>query len=260
MKKAIIFGAGTMGPRVLQRFSATHEITAFSDNDVRKQGQMLCGLPVLPPGDLLLQANGMKWDIIIISTISGAIHIRRQLTEELGIPSDKIIEDPMHITLNMARRNALKNARELLELSGPIGSAAEVGVYQGEFAAAINEVFPESTLYLFDTFEGMASEEETMKLMPYPEKCVIKKGFFPDTAVGIDEQFSFVSLDVNQYHPTIEGLKFFYPKMKKGGYIFMHDYFYTTNRGVIDAFKEFSKTTPLHTAPLGDGCSIVLVK
>lgn len=34
------------------------------------------------------------------------------------------------------------------------GAVAEVGVFQGEFAQYINVAFPDSKLYLFDTFDG----------------------------------------------------------------------------------------------------------
>ena len=36
---------------------------------------------------------------------------------------------------------------------------AELGVYRGEFAKEINKVFPDRTLYLFDTFEGFAEQD-----------------------------------------------------------------------------------------------------
>ena len=47
--------------------------------------------------------------------------------------------------------------------------------------------------------------------------CLFKKGYFPESAHGIDEKFAFVSLDLDLYKPTLEGLRFFYPKMIKGG-------------------------------------------
>ena len=38
------------------------------------------------------------------------------------------------------------------------GNVAELGVYQGEFAKHIHGMFPDRSLYLFDTFQGFSSE------------------------------------------------------------------------------------------------------
>ncbi len=146
-----------------------------------------------------------------------------------------------------ARVATLENcAREIRERN-VAGNVAEAGVYQGGFAAYINKLFPNRKLYLFDTFEGFneqdsaielkngfsgasqdwgeTSEEIVLSKMIRPENCIIKKGFFPETAADIkkDETFCFVSLDMDLYQPIYEGLKFFYPRLSKGGYIFVHD-------------------------------------
>ena len=39
-----------------------------------------------------------------------------------------------------------------------------------------------------------------------------------------DEKFCFVLIDLDLYKPTLEGLNFFYPKILRGGYLFVHDY------------------------------------
>ena len=38
------------------------------------------------------------------------------------------------------------------------------------------------------------------------------------------EKFAFVSLDTDLYKPTLAGLEFFWPRMSKGGFIFIHDF------------------------------------
>ena len=154
------------------------------------------------------------------------------------------------------------------------GSVAELGVYTGEFAQIINRLFPDRTLYLFDTFEGFdrrnfrhetdsdltdanfsnTSVELVLKKMKYPEKCVVRKGFFPETALGLEnEEYVFVSIDTDLYEPIYEGLKYFYPRLKKGGYIFVHDY------GNLDCFggpkkavKQFSEENGVTFFPLSD--------
>jgi len=126
------------------------------------------------------------------------------------------------------------------------GACAELGVYRGEFARLINSLLVDRRLYLFDTFTGFDSEElehekklgfhdptkdfkdtdvETvMAAMPNPEVCVVMKGRFPDTAAGLDGPFCFVSIDVDLFIPTLEGLRFFYPRLASGGYLMVHDY------------------------------------
>ena len=136
--------------------------------------------------------------------------------------------------------------REIYErnIKGDIG---EAGVYRGGFAKYMNELFPDRTLYLFDTFEGFSEEDSeydrvnhfssgsqdwsetsvefVLDQMMYPENCIVRKGYFPDTANDIskDHRFCFVSLDMDLYQPTYEGLKFFYSRLSFGGYIFIHD-------------------------------------
>lgn len=125
------------------------------------------------------------------------------------------------------------------------GAVVEAGVYRGQTARFINCFFPDRKLYLFDTFEGFdekdqkmdddrnlynmkldytgTSVEYVMSQMHHPKNVVIKKGWFPETAKDVDEQFAFVRLDMDLYDPIYSGLDFFYPKMTPGGYIIVHD-------------------------------------
>lgn len=170
------------------------------------------------------------------------------------------------------------------------GNVAECGVYVGEFSYFINKYFPDKTLYLFDTFEGFserdlrvershnseaflksmyndqslfagANEQIVLRRMPHPEKCVLKKGFFPETAVDVCDQFCFVNLDMDLYQPMLAGLRFFYGKMSAGGVILLHDYFHPELPGVKQAVSEFEKERgiKLRKVPIGDFCSIAIL-
>jgi O-methyltransferase len=154
------------------------------------------------------------------------------------------------------------------------GSVAELGVYKGKFARYINQYFPDRTFYLFDTFEGFSksdiekekqasfskgdqdfsdtSVEQVMKRMPYPEQCRAMKGFFPQTAQGINEAFVFVSLDADLYDPIYAGLHFFYPKLVRGGYIFVHDFNNDHYRGARKAVETFCDEIGISYVPLPD--------
>lgn len=133
----------------------------------------------------------------------------------------------------------LKDFAGLVNERGLAGNVAEVGVYKGSFAAKINEYFPDRKLYLFDTFSGFDARDTTVEggllpayteydfsdtsveavlgKMPHPGQCIVRQGYFPDSAAGVDDTFCFVNLDMDLYQPTLAGLRFFYPKMIRGG-------------------------------------------
>ena len=162
------------------------------------------------------------------------------------------------------------------------GSVAELGVYRGDFAKNINEAFPDRKLYLFDTFEGFdkrdvkievernystgeqdfseTSVELVLSKMENRENCIIKKGFFPETAEKINDTFAFVSIDVDLYEPIYKGLHFFYDKLSNGGYIMLHDYNNKYYKGVKEALRKFSEEKKVPYFPLCDvwGSAIIM--
>lgn len=162
------------------------------------------------------------------------------------------------------------------------GNVAELGVFQGEFAQRINEAFPDRKLYLFDTFEGFDNKDlktehknkYTKKVddfshtgvdlvlnkMKHRKKVVIKKGYFPDTTKGVTDTFAFVSIDTDLYEPIYSGLEFFYPRLAKGGYIFIHDYNNENYSGAKVAVRKFCKKNKISYFPLSDasGSAVIL--
>jgi O-methyltransferase len=120
------------------------------------------------------------------------------------------------------------------------GAMAECGVHKGTFSKFLHERIPEKKLYLFDTFQGFdrrdsdtesdlrfrdTSVEDVLSYIGSRENIIVRKGYFPETAAGLEtERFSFVMIDFDKYEPTFAALRFFYPRMEKGGYIFVHDY------------------------------------
>ena len=164
-----------------------------------------------------------------------------------------------------------------------VGELAELGVYKGKFARYINGHFPRRKLYLFDTFEGFderdvsvekkenfssgaqnfsdTSVESVLKQMPFPDKCIPKKGFFPKTAEDINDQFVFVSLDADLYEPIYAGLHFFYPRLTSGGYIFVHDFNNDAYKGARKAVEQFCGEQHIGFVPIPDsGGSAIICK
>jgi O-methyltransferase len=157
------------------------------------------------------------------------------------------------------------------------GAIAELGVYKGLFAKSINGFFPGRDFYLFDTFEGFveediecerennfskavvghlgdSTEEIVLRNIGASDNCIVKKGYFPDSTSDLDDdlKYVFVSLDVDLYKPTLEGLKYFYERLVPGGYIFVHDYNHTTYTGVKKAVTDFCSGAGINFTPISD--------
>ena len=161
------------------------------------------------------------------------------------------------------------------------GSVAELGVYRGDFAKIINEVFPDRKLYLFDTFQGFnghdvsidntltystgsqdfsqTSIEMILKKMRHPENCIIRQGYFPASADEVKDTFAFVSIDADLYKPIYDGLQFFYPLLTRGGYIFVHDYNNDEYKGARAAVLKFCEENEIAYVPLTDACGTAII-
>ena len=122
---------------------------------------------------------------------------------------------------------------KIIELNEINDSIAEVGVYKAGTAKIILESMNKnSSLYLFDTFEGIpnSSEYDNIHVVgdfidsPYDDivkyfsdynNVKIYRGVFPkDTSVHInDKKFKIVHLDVDTYISYKESLEFFYDRI-----------------------------------------------
>ena len=203
------------------------------------------------------------------------------------LPKHRIVPTPAQLAGSALPERDLGNdyvrlaTLELLcrRLAEVPGAAAELGVYRGFFARCINQLLPERKLYLFDSFEGFAEDacaadsfqaahrntvpEKVLSIMPFPEKIIVKPGFFPDSLNGLEEQFCLVSLDVDFYRTTLEGLRYFWPRITEGGYLLLHDWGSPKLPGVAKALADFEGETGcrIPAIPLCDvGGSLILCK
>ena len=208
------------------------------------------------------------------------------LMEKL-LPKHRIVPTPAQLAGSALPEQDLGNdyvrlaTLELLcrRLADVPGAAAELGVYRGFFARCINQLLPERTLYLFDSFAGFdssagageamqAAHENTsirqvLEVLPYPERAVVKPGFFPESLGGLEEQFCLVSLDVDFYQTTLEGLRYFWPRIAEGGYLLLHDWGSPKLPGVAKALQDFERENGcrIPAIPLCDvGGSLILCK
>lgn len=277
MRKVILFGAAGGGARLFDRIYKKYEIVAFVDNDKKKWGEMLKGIRIESPQKAIKE---LVFDYVIITSAPGLDSIKKQCID-MGIPEEKIITSYIEMPLE-SRRVFLKKLALVMKDFVSEGACAEVGVFEGDFAKYINLYFPDRKLHLFDTFQGFdkrdiekekgfsnaregdygnTSENLVMNKMPFPDQCIIHKGYFPETAIAVDEKFCFVNLDLDLYEPTYNGLKFFSEKMTKDGVILVHDYFADNFKGPKEAVDNFvaESSKKIYKMPIGDGISIMLI-
>jgi hypothetical protein len=238
----------------------------------------LFGIKVISP----FKIKDYNYDKIVVGTIMYESVVEK-LEKELFIPSKKIDISYVNNSPICNRNKFLSCFSKIVYDRNNSGSVAEGGVFMGDFAKYINKLFPDRTMYLFDTFEGfdkrdielehekgyseynaghlmVSPEYEIKSILPHPEKVIIHKGYFPDTAKGIDDTFVFVNLDFDLYKPTLAGLDFFYQKMVYGGVIIIHDYFSDTYKGVKKAVDEFCDKNGVSCIPIADEMSVAIAK
>lgn len=256
-------------------------VVAFCDKSKDLHGKKYLGKDVISPEKL----SGWDFDKIYITSLPYVEPIYRSLTDDIGIPEDKVVRSHIDF-MRCARERFVYNMAAIAEKVGKVYDVAEGGVFKGDFSTVINAAFPKSRLYLFDTFSGFderdlasdknyldavkvrkdrykaladTSVELVMSKLSHPENVTVKKGYFPESAEGVDGEFIFVNLDFDLYAPTKAGLEFFYPKMVKGGAILVHDYF---NRSfeAKKAVDEFCARNNLYPMPIGDILSVAIIK
>lgn len=277
MKTAVIYGASATGQRVYEEVKDKYKVLYFVDENPALIGEKIGGLQIKNRKAVISE----KPDFIIMGMLTGYEEAIKYLSEN-DITEDEIIVK--YVDLNFrARKDCLEKIKVIFSEKKIDGAVAELGVYRGDFAKVINEIFPDRKLYLFDTFEGFPDEDlnyeiennlllndvgklsntsvdYVLKRMPYRDNCIVCKGYFPDTTVGLEERFAFVNIDVDLYKPILAGLEYFWPRMVDNGYIFIHDYFSLPYAGPRKAVEEFSKKNRCMFIPIGDTLSVAFVK
>jgi O-methyltransferase len=278
-KKAVVFGAGSIGQLLCTNLKEEYEILYATDNDSGRYGKTICkDIAVKDKCEL----HKHDYDYVIIGSVPGLNEIYEQLIFEFNIQREQIIKTYLEIMVT-SRIAFFESFSAIVYDKGISGNVAEVGVFRGEFAKEISKMFPDRTLYLFDTFEGfnqqdilidctfnhsisesgilsITSEELVMAKLINKTKAVIKRGYFPETFDLYNESFCFVSLDVDLYKPTISGLELFYPRMSDGGIILIHDYFSVHFKGVKAAVDEYVRISGASVIPIGDSLSVAIVR
>ena len=104
------------------------------------------------------------------------------------------------------------------------------------------------------------SIELVMAKMPHKNNIMVRKGWFPESALGLeDETFCFVFIDADLYQPIYEGLHWFYPRLAKGGYIVVDDYNWSDYPGPKKAVHDFSREVGISYIPIPNATSSVVI-
>lgn len=155
-------------------------------------------------------------------------------------PFSPSVKDLIETIGDDVRYATLALAIQRLDTENIDGAFAELGVWTGFTSSFIHRQAATRKLYLFDTFSGFppdsletagddrfkdTSLEKVAARIGDLSNVVFRPGFFPDTAVGLEEErFALVMLDFDLYQPAHDALRFFYPRLVPGGYFIMHDF------------------------------------
>ena len=162
---------------------------------------------------------------------------------------------------------------------GNVKNFAECGCYLGQSSYAISKFLLKNNFkekfHIFDSFEGLSDPVDNdlnsvasninsntlnklfkgkermfkgnynnyISLMNDFEFIKVYKGWIPERFNEVSKlEFSFVHIDVDIYQPTLDSVKFFYPRLEKGGVIYIDDYGRPYWPGCDKAIHEFLST------------------
>jgi O-methyltransferase len=252
----------------------------FADEKTGELKDKIEGIPVMPI-DL---AVSLQPDVLVIAASDAEkSHAMEYMAIRAGFENDIIFVDRTRGNFTV-KGAALRRLTRRLQSLGVTGNVAELGCYQGDLSWQLNALMTDRKLYLFDTFEGydprdLAKEAEiggyqpetslwkdvqtelVMARMPEKDQVVLKKGWFPETALDLeDERYALVVLDADLYQPTYSGMEYFFPRMSRGGVIVVCNYENTRFTGVRRALDDLEKKYGAFLIlPIGDLDGTVMI-
>lgn len=271
--QVILFGAASSGKRVLLSLlekGIKKDNLLFYDNNSDKWGKKIIGVRVMSLDDFrrikkdtpILISSCMFEEItsqLKYLSFTDFYYVRDLLYKnQIFLKYDnrflKILDDVSE-RCNMDNEEKFTLYSSMKAVKHLDGDVVEVGVYKGGSAKILCEAKGNKAIHLFDTFEGLpekviaeedlvrggwlsdVSKDDVERYLNDYSNVYFYKGLFPQTASWLkSKKFCLVHLDTDIYQGTIEGLKFFWPRMTKGGRIISHDYNNVDCPGVKRAF------------------------
>jgi len=282
MDTMIILGAGQFGQACASLINpARTRLLAFGDNNKSLHGSNLRQVPVMS----VEEAVRLQPDYALIG-VTDEIRTKqlKDQAAEHGFHGRFLLLGELYRLFDIRSATLHRMADRLEQLKIP-GDIAELGVYKGDLAWQLNALFPHRILHLFDTFEGFDARDIAEEShygfsraregdfsdtsipfvhgrLPYPGQALFHKGFFPETAAGLENcRYALVSLDADLYAPILAGLEYFYPRLSPGGMILLHDYNNRRFQGAARAAADYEKAHgKLPLVPLCDlhGTAVIL--
>jgi len=279
MRKIIIHGATNIGKALYFRLDYIFDVVAFIDRSIAAKETNFCGVPIYGSFQLVPDKN-VDFIFVMARDYDGVCDEYRKMRIPVKIK-----------VLSMLYGHELNKQTLFFALANEIyrkkinGSVVELGVDFGDTAKYLNLVFEDRTFYLFDTFEGFptdqvqyerslgtmvekmtdfyndrSTQDKVLGKMFYPEKCVIKKGIFPDSLNGLEDNFALVHIDCDLSKPIYDALEYFYPRMSDGGYLCVHDYHNPNYPGVHQVVKDFVDKYNASMVPIPSYLGVVICK
>jgi O-methyltransferase len=163
------------------------------------------------------------------------------------------------------------------------GDMAECGVYTGGTANLLAHVIAKNEgnarLHLFDSFEGMPATAEAERDYHQPGEYSdvsvsnvrhrlsdydfvdIRPGFIPTTFGDMESlaRFSFVHIDLDIFDATLEACRWFWPRVRTGGFVVFDDYgFYPYRHAARAAIDQFFDGQGIKPLPLSTGQALIV--
>lgn len=143
------------------------------------------------------------------------------------------------------------------------GDIVECGVWKGATFSYMATVFPDRTMWAYDSFEGVPSNKDQTKYpdrydkhwstccpvlsadvsflydsfakyeVPNIERINIVKGWFKDTLPTVNHPIALLRVDGDLYSSTYEVLEYLYPLVVKGGFVIFDDYCIEESRAAV---------------------------
>ncbi len=147
-------------------------------------------------------------------------------------------------------------AEEFISVSHLSGDVADLGSCRGGTALILKRLALDKQLHLFDTWQGtpyddplchhkkgewIASFDECNTLIGNDDLTYYHMGVFPESVKNCldnEQRFCFVYVDMDTYQATKDAIEFFWPRMVKGGKLFVDDWAHTPCAGVEKAIRE----------------------
>jgi Macrocin-O-methyltransferase (TylF) len=161
------------------------------------------------------------------------------------------------------------------------GDIAELGVYKGNtayFFAKLARALG-GTVYLLDTYEGFSPVDfkgiDAHQRIQFADTSLTSvqglvgngnvrfiKGYFPESIAQMpdDLRFSLVHIDCDLHEPFRAALLYFYPRLKRGGFLILHDYSSFYCEGAERAIDDFFLDKPEKVVPIPDKSGTVVIR